>query len=124
MSFFELLIIAVVGILLLKPEDLPGIARQVKELRVLITKVKTEFLKQFELEPQSAPNIEEVEKINFYLKEISQLAGSYEGEYSLKAIKEHYQQLVRQQIAREREESPKQTMSVEDQEWLSQLLRM
>jgi Sec-independent protein translocase protein TatA len=114
MSFSELLVIVIVGVLLLKPEDLPKILRKLKELQSFINNTRREIFSHINLEESSnkAQELKEnISEVNFYLEKISGLGGEYQGEYSLDEIKKHYHSLVKKQIASDREkdkiEAPK-----------------
>jgi hypothetical protein len=99
MSLFELLVIFVVAFLVVKPEDLPQIAKKVKEFYKFFTKTKTEILSYFDLSHQNSVAVDDdIDQINFYLEKITNLGGEYEGEYSLNKIKNYYQRLVEQSI--------------------------
>ncbi len=99
MSLFELLVIFVVAFLVVKPEDLPQIAKKVKDFYKFFTKTKTEILSYFDLSHQDSVAVDDdIDQINFYLEKITNLGGEYEGEYSLNKIKDHYQKIVQESI--------------------------
>jgi Sec-independent protein translocase protein TatA len=101
MSLSELLVIVVVGVLLLKPEDLPKILCKLKELQTFISTTRKEIFSyiNFEENGKASELKENISEVNFYLEKISGLGGEYEGEYSLDEIKKHYHYLVKKQIA-------------------------
>ena len=99
MSLFELLVIFIVAFLVVKPEDLPQIAKKVKDFYSFFTKTKTEIISYFDLNQQDGITVDDdLDKINFYLEKITTLGGKYEGEYSLDNIKNHYRKLVKESI--------------------------
>jgi len=99
MSLSELLIIALVSMLVLKPEDLPKIVRKFKELKAFIAGIKQEIISHIDPESKVPPKLEDdLGQMNFYLEKITSLGGDYEGEYSIKEVKECYYQLVQNRI--------------------------
>ncbi len=92
MSFSEILVVLVVAILVLKPEDIPVVFKKIKGAYNYIFSIKKEIEKSVEKLSDS----EEIEKdeINFYLKKIVACDASYEGDYSLSDIKSFYHKLL------------------------------
>jgi len=108
MSLFELLVIFVVAFLVVKPEDLPQIAKKVKDFYKFFTKTKTEILSYFDLSHQDSVAVDDdIDQINFYLEKITNLGEGYEGEYSLNKIKDHYQKIVQESIKVEMQSNKK-----------------
>ena len=108
MSLFEILVILVVSLLVLKPKDVPQIISKLKELRAFVTTTKKEFLSHFDLDvnqdasKNSLINLDDqMEQMNFYLEKIGDLNSEYKGEYSLESVKEHYRKLMNQKISTE-----------------------
>lgn len=103
MSLSELLVVVVVGVLLLKPEDLPKILRKLKELQTFIRNTQKEIFSYINLEENDKTSDlkENISEVNFYLEKISGLGGEYQGEYSLGEIKKYYHSLVKKQITSE-----------------------
>jgi Sec-independent protein translocase protein TatA len=103
MSFFEILVVLMVALLVTKPEDIPKITAKIRELRKFIHHSKQEFLGYldpgFSIEETQNKNLERnIEQMNFYLQKISDLGSEYEGEYSLEAVKEHYRIVMNKKI--------------------------
>lgn len=102
MSLFEILVILFVAFLLIKPEDFPKVLEKLKEVNNFLMKTKKEIFSHIDLSSNSNEinsKVEEnIEQINFYLEKISSLGESYEGEYSLEKIRDHYQKLVKKSI--------------------------
>lgn len=103
MSLFELLLILIVCLLVIKPEDLPKILAKIREIKSFITNTKQEIMSHIDLDLEttnpakalhSQHNENEMEQMNFYLEKIANLDSEYEGEYSLPLVKEHYRKLV------------------------------
>ena len=100
MSFGELCIVAIVAIVIMKPEDLPVIISKFKYARKYIARLKAEIVGYFDeqLQIDDKELEKDVHEINLYLKKIISLNGSYDGDYSLEDIKDKYKQLVKQKI--------------------------
>ncbi len=90
MSFSEILLVLVVALLVMKPEDMPEIIRSYKKISSYFYKVKKEILSLFEDEP------DDVAEINKYLLKISSLDVKYDGEYKLQEIKSFYHKLLKE----------------------------
>ena len=108
MSLFEILVILVVSLLVVKPEDIPQIISKLKELRAFITNTKKEIFSHFDPDinsknnKNSSKNLEnQMEQMNFYLEKIGDLDSEYKGEYSLESVKEHYRKLMNKKISTE-----------------------
>lgn len=102
MSLLELLVVLMVAFLLCKPEDLPKIATKIRGAYDFINKTRQEITGYFALD-MAGNNIsiqdQETEQINFYLEQIIRAGGEYNGEYSLKPIKDYHKELIAQSIA-------------------------
>lgn len=108
MSLFEILVILVVSLLVVKPEDIPQIISKLKKLRAFITNTKKEIFAHFDPDTNSKNNKNsskslenQMEQMNFYLEKIGDLDSEYKGEYSLESVKEHYRKLMNQKISTE-----------------------
>jgi Sec-independent protein translocase protein TatA len=113
MSLFELIVILLVGLLMIKPEDLPKLIKKFKEIQSFITNTKKEIISHIdpltELDDskknQSFKNLDyEMEQMNFYLEKIANLDSEYEGDYSLSSAKEHYRKLINEKMKKEMED--------------------
>jgi Sec-independent protein translocase protein TatA len=104
MSLSELLVIIIVGVLLLRPEDFPEILRQLRKFQSFISSIKKEIFSHVNLEQEPIISKKNIDEVNFYLQKISNLQGGYEGEYSLEEIKKHYQYLIKQQIIKQKQQ--------------------
>ncbi len=95
MSLFELLVVFIVGLFLIKPEDFPEIFKKIKSTRKYFAKIKLDFLAYFDEELAKDTKIihDDFKQINFYLERIANLGASYEGEYSLDKIRDYYKKL-------------------------------
>lgn len=89
MSFSEILLVLVVVLLVVKPEDLPEILSNCKKFSLYLQKAKNDIMALFEDE------IEDIGEINKYLLKISALDARYDGEYKLPEIKSFYHKLLK-----------------------------
>ena len=97
MSLFELLVVLIVAFLVLKPEDLPHIAKKLKDCYNFFTRAKAEITSYLDLDENPSIKVDEdVDQINFYLEKIANLGGKYEGENSLTKIRDYYLKWQRQ----------------------------
>lgn len=90
MSLSEVAIITLVGLFVLKPNDLKQLARSFKNLVSYASKIKQEIFDSI-TEDESE---EDKERINNYLAKIIKLSGKYEGKYDLPSVKAHYHKLI------------------------------
>ena len=93
--------IFVVAFLVLKPEDLPQIAKKVKDFYSFFTRTKTEIMSYFDLNHQDTVVVDDLDQMNFYLEKIANLGRDYEGEYSLNNVKDYYQKIIKDSIKSE-----------------------
>ncbi|MCC2646024.1 MAG: hypothetical protein K0R02_89 [Rickettsiaceae bacterium] len=104
-SFAEMIVVLIVAALLLKPEDLPIIAKKIKELKAYFAEVKHEINKNFSdltSDTDIAKEVQEdIEEINFYLKRIVELGGAYTGDYNLTQIKAHYRSMNKERVTKQ-----------------------
>ena len=91
MSFAELILIAIISLVVLKPADLKSIAKFIRDTISYFSKLKEEIwgMVDDELMPQK-----DQEQINHYLAKIIQMSGKYEGEYDLPSVKACYHKLL------------------------------
>ncbi|MDA9163340.1 DUF2672 domain-containing protein [Rickettsiaceae bacterium] len=101
MSLLELLVVFLVCFLVIKPEDIPKILAKFKEIRSFITNTKKEIISHIDPDVEKKPMDDNMEQMNFYLAKIAKIGIEYEGEYSLKSIKEHYRKIVKDQIKKD-----------------------
>jgi Sec-independent protein translocase protein TatA len=105
MSIFEILVVMIVALLVVKPEDMPKIISKLKELREFVTKTKKEIFSHFDpdintksLKNKSEDLSSQMEQMNYFLEKIGDLDSEYSGEYSLSSVKEHYRKLMNKKI--------------------------
>ncbi len=107
MSLFEILLIVAVALLVMKPEDIPKIAKTLMNIKRYIDKTKKEIISYIDLEQENSTKSHvnssgnEIEQMNFYLQKIADLGDDYDGLYDLDAIKKHYRKLVNSKIPKE-----------------------
>lgn len=110
MSLFEILLILAVALLVMKPEDIPKIAKTLMNFKRYMDNAKKEIMSYVDLEQESAtshikPLENQIEQMNFYLQKIADLGDDYEGIYDLDAIKKHYRKLVNSKIPKDTEDN-------------------
>ncbi|MDC0864655.1 hypothetical protein OAP56_01745 [Rickettsiaceae bacterium] len=104
MSIYEALVVIVIGLLVLKPEDVPQIVAKFKELRLLFSQTKDDILSSVQSIPEFKEWVhendleEDADQMNIYLEKIADLGFVYEGEYSLVAIRSHYRRVVQSKL--------------------------
>ena len=108
MSLFELLLIVIISLLVMKPEDIPKILAKIRQIKFFILNTKQEIMSHIDPDmdidgslktSESEEHLEhEMEQMNFYLQKIANLDSEYDGEYSLSLIKKHYHKLVKDKM--------------------------
>lgn len=94
MSITEIVLIIIVALVVIKPEDIPSILKKLKELYKYIISIKKQIDKEISKITEEDKESEDLEKINFYLKKIMDLGETYEGDYSLSDVKAEYHKLI------------------------------
>lgn len=105
MSLGEMLVVVIVSLLVIKPEDIPIILKQIHHIKSYFTKLKSEFINQLNKElknEDSEEALQNLEELNLYLQKIISLEGRYEGDYSKEKLKAKYHQLIQQKIDSEK----------------------
>ncbi|HJK86329.1 MAG TPA: DUF2672 domain-containing protein [Candidatus Megaira endosymbiont of Nemacystus decipiens] len=102
MSFFEIIVIFLVSLFLVKPEDAKHILKQFRNFKkasnkffssLAIPSLFTEEIKANDQEHKLFDD--EAEQVNLYLKKILRLGHEYDGEYSLENVKSFYESIIR-----------------------------
>ncbi|HJD55629.1 MAG TPA: DUF2672 domain-containing protein [Rickettsia endosymbiont of Pyrocoelia pectoralis] len=94
MSWTQLILTFLITILVIKPNEIFLIAKQVKKIKLYLYNLKSFIMKNNCL----IKNKSDTKKINFYLQKIIALEGEYEGNYDLITIKEKYHKLIESTI--------------------------
>ncbi|AVP88135.1 hypothetical protein phytr_12100 [Candidatus Phycorickettsia trachydisci] len=100
MSFSEVIVAFIIGVLVLKPEDLKSLIRNFYQLKRYLTDLGNQIFipLQEELEDLEEKMLEDSDEINFYLEKIANLNQKYEGDYSLEKIKQHYYDILKNSL--------------------------
>lgn len=108
LSWGEIIIIILVGLLVVKPTDIPVIIKKIKYLKNHFINIKTTALSyvseelditSFESSPKELEQEQlNPEQLNFYLQKIIDIQGHYNGDYTLIALKTTYNELVIDQL--------------------------
>jgi Sec-independent protein translocase protein TatA len=96
LSFGEIIIILIVGLLIINPKDIPVIIRYLRKIKSHFTNLTNEFsstLTKFSSDLE-LNNKEDLNEINRLLKEICDYGGKYEGDYDLVKIKKVHSKIV------------------------------
>lgn len=90
MSITEILVVLLIALLVIKPEDVPTILKYIRNIRRYLRNLSSDIMSKLDDE-------ERPEEINRYLEKIIALGDKYEGEYDLEQIKAYYSKLLRKQ---------------------------
>ena len=106
MSLAEIVIVLVVALLCLKPEDISFLIKQVRQVMQLLNNVKNEVFGMLDSEDNNDHHIGEdnIELMNYYLERIVQIDGEYNGEYNINALKSHYNKISQEALNALKEE--------------------
>jgi len=83
MSLTQTLIVLFTGLLVMKPNDIPMIIKQIKKIKSYLTN------------NNQLDNLSEIGQLNFYIQRIISIEGYYDGNYDLVTVKEQYNKLVK-----------------------------
>ena len=100
MSLGEILVVLLVALLVIKPEDIPAILRKIQQLHISFNNMKKEAYSYFakEISIDGKPIKDDLEELNFYLEKIISIEGEYKGEYELGELKKKYHELMKIKI--------------------------
>lgn len=102
MSFSEILVILIVSVFCIKPQDIKEILTQIRQFRRFIKSNQQRINAYLELDPKDnrASIISDcgVDEINIYLAKILSLGHEYRGEYNIDQIKEYYDSIKKTNI--------------------------
>lgn len=106
MSIFEMLLVCIVSLFVLKTDDIPNIILQLKRLNHFSKTIQQDalqYIKSITFETQTnnslSSNTEcDIEQINFYITKIQELDSEFSGDYCLKSVKQYYQELMNKKL--------------------------
>lgn len=105
MSFSEILVILIVSVFCIKPQDIKEILTQIRQFRQFIKSNQQKINAYLELdEEQNRASIMSdfgVDEINGYLAKILSLGHEYSGEYNIDEIKKYYDSIKKTNIESE-----------------------
>jgi hypothetical protein len=94
MSFAEILVVAIIAVIILKPEDISLLLKSCIKFKHYFFGIKKDMeaklRAELELEGITEDLASEIEIMNKYLEKIISKEGKYEGDYNLDAIRNHY----------------------------------
>lgn len=104
MSLGEILVVALVALIVIKPEDIPVIFKKILQIRAYLTSSKNQLLAYCdqELSTDASELDDNLDELAFYLQQIIGISGDYNGGYSVQELKKKYQELVVQEINKSR----------------------
>ena len=94
MSFSEILVVVVVALLIMRPEDIPIVAKNIYKIREYVKNFTDNIFSSLNVETMNSD--EDIEAINNYIQKITAFGVNYNGEYSLEKVKDEYNKLVKQ----------------------------
>ena len=97
MSISEILVICLIAIFVLKPEDIPRIAQALSALKSYFDKIKNDLLAHFDTDALHNSKLD-TEAVNFYLEKIANMGHKYEGGYSLEEVKNKYFEILQNKM--------------------------
>jgi len=104
MSIFEFFVVIIVGLLVLRPEDVPQVIEKFKEVKLFFSQAKREIKSSIESIPEfrelmHSDDLEsDADQMNAYLEKIANLGSVYEGDYSLAPIRNHYNKIIQKKL--------------------------
>lgn len=108
MSLAEVLVVIMVALLVMQPNDIAVIITKTQQLKAYLAKTKREIFSYINKELQIDKNkLDNLDELNFYLQKIITITGSYDGNYSIEQIKERYHQLVKREINQSKDNDQK-----------------
>lgn len=96
MGISEIIVILLVAVLLAKPDDIPNLAKKIKQTRKYFNNLKSDIISHFDLEEEK---FEDHDKINYYLEKIASHGETYDGEYDLEQVKKHFNSIISKKIS-------------------------
>ena len=100
MSLGEMLVVMLVALLVMKPEDIPTIIKKFRALRMYFSNIKNQTLSYIKKELEFDDDLlkDDFEELNFYLQKIINIEGHYDGDYSVPKLKAKYNELIKSKI--------------------------
>lgn len=96
MTISEILLVLCIAVILVKPEDIPGIVKYIKRIIKYLRAIQKEVMDHFD-------EVDDVEEMNLYLEKIASMNHKYEGEYDLASVKLYYHKLIKKQSKQQKE---------------------
>ncbi len=111
MSLGEMLVTALVALLVMKPQDIPSVLKTFYNIKSQLSDFVNGALSKInsELKEVHEPIMQDIEELNFYLRKIIELEGSYEGDYSKESLKAKYQEVLKSKIEQYKSEQSKES---------------
>ena len=107
MSIGEMLVILIVAILVMKPEDIPLLLKKTRQLKLYILQLRKDLKDHLDDNIINDQELlkSDITEINLYLQKISDMGRHYIGDYSLDDIKTKYQSIIMQEVDNQKSQS-------------------
>jgi Sec-independent protein translocase protein TatA len=94
MSFSEILIVILLAVIILKPEDYISLIKNLRSIYKYIRSFRLEIENEISKITEEDDNKISSEEVNFYIQKILELNEKYDGDYSLEDAKAQYHRLL------------------------------
>jgi hypothetical protein len=98
MSLGEIVVVLLVALLVVKPEDISTIIKKNQEIKSYFGSLKSQAMFYLISGANSNFDDEDIEQLNFYLQKIIGINGYYNEGYTLQELKHNYSQLIKLNI--------------------------
>jgi Sec-independent protein translocase protein TatA len=94
MSFLEILVVLLIAVIILKPEDYVSLIKNIRSLYKYFRSVRSEIETEISKITDSDDSKISSDEVNFYIQKILDLNEKYIGDYSLEDVKAQYHKLL------------------------------
>ncbi|RYE06042.1 MAG: hypothetical protein EOP33_02230 [Rickettsiaceae bacterium] len=106
MSISELIVILIVAIFVIKPEDIVTLLRKARQIKVHISSFRNNIINYLaevtDVNEKHDDITDDKDEINLYMQKISALGESYNGNYSSHEVRQAYHKLLFEIAAKEK----------------------
>ncbi len=95
MSFLEILIVILISCTILDIKDIRYLFKKLLSVQRQVKNLKSYIMNLLEVDDniENLDRVKKIDQMNFMLKKIVEIEGEYKGEYSLKAVRLHYNKI-------------------------------
>ncbi|MFY9589296.1 Sec-independent protein translocase subunit TatA/TatB [Rickettsia endosymbiont of Halotydeus destructor] len=101
MSLGEIIVVILIALLVIKPEDIPIIMKKIHEIKSYFTNFRNKTISYIINDDEGKELNEDIEQLNFYLQKVISINGKYDGDYTLEKVKQKYHVLTKESINKE-----------------------